>query len=75
MDAVEFKVLEKQGDKYKLFCESYKACNRINKAYPQYKQDNGKLYRFQEGEEGIFFIPSEFYKKALKILKATKCLY
>ena len=75
MEAVGFQVLVKQGDQYKVFCQNYKVCRKLNELYPRYKEENGKLYRFKEGEEGIFYIPLNFYEKALKMLKKGKCLY
>lgn len=75
MDQVEFQVIQKVGSEFKVYCYNYKACKKINKLHPQYKESNGKLYKFQEHEEGIFFVPAESIKKIIKILKASKCLY
>lgn len=54
---------------YKVFMENFRAARALNKLVKQYKQDNGKLYVFQEGEEAIFTINPELYKKTLKIFK------
>jgi hypothetical protein len=38
---------------FKAFVTDYRACNNINKRLRQYK-DGTALYKFTEGEEGIF---------------------
>lgn len=38
---------------FKVFVLDYRACNNINKRLRQYTDSDG-LYKFKEGEEGIF---------------------
>lgn len=75
MDQVEFQVIQKVGNEFKVYCYDYKACRKINRLQPQYKTEEGNLYHFKEGEEGIFFVGANYLDRIKKILKASKCLY
>lgn len=51
---------------YKVFVRHHKACNNLNKRLRQYTE-SGKLYEFQENEEGVF----TFKDSDLLFVKAT----
>ncbi len=51
---------------FKAFVQHHTACNNINKRLRQYL-DDGKVYKFEEGEEAIF----HFNEQDLPFVKAT----
>lgn len=75
MATVEFECIVKQGNKYKVFCQDFRACKVFNKKYPTYKNEKETgPFIFKEGDEAIFYILEKDYYFALKTLKTYKCL-
>lgn len=56
-----------QDGTYKFFLTNYEKCNKANRRLKQYR-DGKSLYKFQEGEEGIFVVKDADLLKICKVL-------
>lgn len=64
-------IVIQKNNSFKAFVSDYRACNNINKRLRQYKDSATALYKFTEGEEGIFI----FTINDLRFVDATMATF